>query len=66
MFREMRRKRQMLSEDDCKIILREGTSGVLTPFLSAMYTTARKYFFTARNQDTSWTPSGEIRRLPSA
>lgn len=29
MFREMRRKRQMLSEDDCKIILREGTSGVL-------------------------------------
>ena len=29
MFREMRRKRQMLSDDDCKIILREGTSGVL-------------------------------------
>lgn len=75
MFREMRRKRQMLSEDDCKIILREGTSGVLAlsgddgyPYavpLSYVYD-GRRYFFTARNQDTSWTPSGEIRRLPSA
>lgn len=29
MFREMRRKRQMLSEDNCSKILREGSSGVL-------------------------------------
>ena len=30
MFREMRRRRQQLSPEECKRILAEGTSGVLT------------------------------------
>ena len=29
MFREMRRKRQQLSEEECEVILKRGTSGVL-------------------------------------
>ena len=59
MFREMRRKRQMLSEDDCKIILREGTSGVLAlsgddgyPYavpLSYVYDGEKIFFHCARS-----------------
>lgn len=29
MFREMRRKRQQLSREDCEAVLRRGTHGVL-------------------------------------
>lgn len=59
MFREMRRKNQLLSEEETKEILRLGTSGVLAvsgdngyPYavpLSYVYTNGKIYFHCARS-----------------
>lgn len=58
MFREMRRKKQQLSAEECKEILRRGTSGVLAaegdggfPYavpLSYVYEKGRLYFHCAK------------------
>lgn len=65
MFREMRRKKQLLPEGACVAILQKGTSGVLAvlgddayPYavpLSYVYHAA-SCIFTAPRQATSWTP----------
>lgn len=59
MFREMRRKRQRLSTEECKAALARGTSGVLAlegdggyPYavpLSYVYADGRIYFHSAKN-----------------
>lgn len=59
MFREMRRKRQILSREDCAAILNQGTSGVLAllgdggyPYavpLSYVYHNEKLYFHSAQN-----------------
>lgn len=59
MFRELRRKRQALSEDDCTSILKNGTSGVLAldgdndyPYavpISYVYDGEKLYFHCAKN-----------------
>lgn len=74
MFREMRRKKQLLSQKECEAILTEETSGVLAlagdddyPYavpISYVYD-GGKIFFTAQSQGTSWTPSAEIPKLLS-
>lgn len=58
MFREMRRKRQILSQEDCAAILNQGTSGVLAllgdggyPYavpLSYVYHNEKLYFHSAK------------------
>ena len=75
MFREMRRRKQALSPESCVEVLRKGTSGVLAvsgddgyPYavpLSTSMTTAG-CFSTAPPPGTSWTPSREMKRRPSA
>ena len=59
MFREMRRKRQQLSEEECEVILKRGTSGVLAvsgddgyPYavpLSYVYDGERLFFHCAKS-----------------
>lgn len=59
MFRELRRKRQALSEDDCTSILKKGTSGVLAldgdndyPYavpISYVYDGEKLYFHCAKS-----------------
>ena len=59
MFREMRRKRQQLSEEECEVILKRGTSGVLAvsgddgyPYavpLSYVYDGGRLFFHCAKS-----------------
>lgn len=59
MFREMRRKKQVLSEEDCRAVLERGTNGVLAtagddgyPYavpLSYVFADDRIYFHTAKS-----------------
>ena len=59
MFRELRRKRQALSETDCSDILKRGTSGVLAPMgdggypyavpMSYVYDGVKLYFHCAKS-----------------
>lgn len=59
MFREMRRKKQMLSVDECIEILNKGTSGVLAllgdhnyPYaipISYVYCNSKLYFHSAKS-----------------
>ena len=59
MFRELRRKRQALSETDCSDILKRGTSGVLAPMgdggypyavpMSYVYDGEKLYFHCAKS-----------------
>lgn len=59
MFREMRRKRQQLSEEECRAVLKRGTSGVLAvsgddgyPYtvpLSYVYIEGKLFFHSAKS-----------------
>lgn len=72
MFREMRRKKQLLSQEECDIILNKGTSGVLAlcgdagyPYavpISYVYDGERLYFHCAK----SGHKIDAIRRSPKA
>ena len=77
MFREMRLKRQALDEGACREILKDGSIGVLSvagddgyPYgvpLNYVYDEqAGKIYFHSARDATSWTPSEESRRFPSA
>ena len=75
MFREMRRKRQMLGKEECEEILNRGTSGVLallgdehilTQFRSAMFMKTENYIFILPGPDINWMRSESIPRHPSA
>ena len=66
MFREMRRKKQLLSNEECIEILKSCATGIVPltgmmviriRFRSTMSTKTGKYFFTAPKKDTKWTPS---------
>lgn len=75
MFREMRRRRQQLSPEECKRILAEGTSGVLAvrgdegyPYavpLSYVYEEGR-LFFTEPRPGTGGMPCSGTPKPPSA